>query len=106
MSIRAEKRLRAPDAGLESLSVKKVSEQDKRFLKKKDSPVAQEDTGKTVWRFSAHISGEPVLQLLSLRVTLPRLSLFATRSSLGVLCSRRVTEGGLCSSWDRCSMLL
>lgn len=35
MSIRAEKRLRAPDARLESHSVKKVSEQDKRFLKGK-----------------------------------------------------------------------
>lgn len=32
--MRAEKRLRAPDGGLESLSVKEVSEQDKRFLKK------------------------------------------------------------------------
>lgn len=33
VSIRAEKRLRAPDGGLESLSVKNDSEQDKRFLK-------------------------------------------------------------------------
>ncbi len=54
----------------------------------------------------SHISGDPVLQLLSLRVRLPRLSLFATRSSLGTLCSRRVTPGCLCSSWDRCSILL
>lgn len=53
-----------------------------------------------------HISGEPVLQLLSRRVTLPRLSLLAKRSSLGTLCSRRVTPWGLCSSWDRCSILL
>lgn len=35
VSIRAEKRLRVPDGGLESLSVKEDSEQDKRFLKKK-----------------------------------------------------------------------
>lgn len=34
VSMRAEKRLRAPDGGLESLSIKEVSEQDKRFLKK------------------------------------------------------------------------
>lgn len=34
VSMRAEKRLRAPDGGLESLSVKEDSEQDKRFLKK------------------------------------------------------------------------
>lgn len=32
VSMRAEKRLRAPDGGLESLSVKEDSEQDKRFL--------------------------------------------------------------------------
>lgn len=30
--MRAEKRRRAPDGGLESLSVKEDSEQDKRFL--------------------------------------------------------------------------
>lgn len=34
VSMRAEKRLRVPDGGLESLSVKEDSEQDKRFLKK------------------------------------------------------------------------
>lgn len=37
VSMRAEKRLRAPDGGLESLSVKEDSEQDKRFLKKQGS---------------------------------------------------------------------
>lgn len=36
VSMRAEKRLRAPDGGLESLSVKEDSEQDKRFLEKKN----------------------------------------------------------------------
>ena len=35
--MRAEKRLRAPDGGLESLSVKEDSEKDKRFLKKESS---------------------------------------------------------------------
>lgn len=37
VSMRAEKRLRVPEGGLESLSVKEVSEQDKRFLKKQGS---------------------------------------------------------------------
>lgn len=37
ISMRAENRLRAPEGGLESLSVKEDSEQDKRFLKKQDS---------------------------------------------------------------------
>ena len=55
---------------------------------------------------STHISGEPVLQVFSLSVRLPRLSLLAMRSSRGTFCSRRVTTEGLCSSWDRCSMLL
>lgn len=31
--MRAEKRLRVPDGGLESLSVKEDSEQDRRFLR-------------------------------------------------------------------------
>ena len=53
-----------------------------------------------------HISGEPVLQLLSLIGKLPRLSLFPLLSSREPLCSRRVTEGAFCSNWDRCSMLL
>ena len=34
--MRAEKRLRVPDGGLESLSVKEDSEQDKRFLEEQD----------------------------------------------------------------------
>lgn len=54
-----------------------------------------------------HISGDPVLQLLSLMLKLPRLSLLVTLSSRGPLCSRRDTEVlAFCSSWDRCSMLL
>lgn len=56
---------------------------------------------------NTHISGEPVLQLLSLMLKLPRLSLLVTLSSRGPLCSRRDTEVvAFCSSWDRCSMLL
>lgn len=98
VSMRAEKRLRAPDGGLDSNSVKNDSEQDKRFLEKKShrlkhhlqltqafSETRRHDA------FPTHISGEPVLQLLSLRVTPPRLSLLVTRSSLGTLCSLRVT---------------
>lgn len=54
-----------------------------------------------------HISGDPVRQLLSLMLKLPRLSLLVTLSSRGPLCSRRHTEAvALCSSCDRCSMLL
>ena len=110
VSIKAEKRLRAPDGGLESLSVKEDSDQDKRFLEKQcthNSHVISRHSQKLLYLaccfslysvLSAHISGDPVLQLLSLRVTLPKLSLLATRSSLGVLCSRRVTIWGLCSS--------
>lgn len=36
VSMRAEKRLRVPEGGLESLSVKEDSEQEKRFLEKQD----------------------------------------------------------------------
>ncbi|KAG7279725.1 hypothetical protein CRUP_011657 [Coryphaenoides rupestris] len=116
VSIRAEKRRRArAEGGLASLSGRKDdSEYDKRFLghmTRQDrpglSPREAVEGGGGSW---THISGEPpVLQLLSRRVRLPRLSLLAMRSSpRGPLCSRRVTTTGalLCSSWERCSMLL
>lgn len=60
-----------------------------------------------LFRNVTHISGDPVLQLLSLMLKLPRLSLLVTLSSRGPLCSRRHTEVvAFCSSWERCSMLL